>query len=319
MVQAGTLVVGRRHGVQEADERLEVAVRGRGEALLDEVVAGDVDRVDPVHCRSVRAEGSPARGPGVEAGQVEEQPAGWLRVAPGRRAETAEEGRVVDVVVPHQHDEIPEQRRRHGFVHIGGQPELRSHAVRPGSASSGRERRERLGGQGDRLLLVVGQQREQGLGEPGQVPLRDDRLVAVGVAPAGVDRAEDRGGIEGLHERARAVVDRLAGDRHVVGVHHPVDESDEHPLGDQRCLRAATTARSSARYGCSASAASGWWRAMAWSASRRSRSGSPVARGVLERADAQVAARDPREHCSGQHGVSRAPIAPSRPRRASGW
>ena len=36
-----------------------------------EVVAGDVDRVDPVHRRSVRAERAPARGPGVEAGQVE--------------------------------------------------------------------------------------------------------------------------------------------------------------------------------------------------------------------------------------------------------
>ena len=70
-----------------------------------------------------------------------------------------------------------------------------------------------------------------------QVPLGDDRLVAVGVAPAVVDRAEDRGRVVGVHEGARPVVDGLAGDRHVVGVHHAVDEADEHPLRDQRRLR----------------------------------------------------------------------------------
>ena len=51
-----------------------------------------------------------------------------------------------------------------------------------------------------------------------------------------VDRAVDRGRVEGLHERARPVVDGLAGDRHVVGVHDPVDEPDEHPPGHQRRL-----------------------------------------------------------------------------------
>ena len=72
--------------------------------------------------------------------------------------------------------------------------------------------------------------------KPGKVPLRHRRLVAVGVSAAGVDRAEHRRRVEGLHEGARPVVDGLAGDRHVVGVHHPVHEPDEHPLRHQRRL-----------------------------------------------------------------------------------
>ena len=83
------------------------------------------------------------------------------------------------------------------------------------------------------VVAVVVDERQQRLGQPRQVPRRDVRLVAVRVAPAVVDRAEDRGRVERVHERARPVVDRLARDRHVVGVHHAVDEPDEHPLGDR--------------------------------------------------------------------------------------
>src|SRR3712207_8635429 len=57
--------------------------------------------------------------------------------------------------------------------------------------------------------------------------LRDPRLVAVGVAPEAVDRAEHRGRVVGVQEGAGAVVDGLAGDGGVVGVHHAV-RSEEH-------------------------------------------------------------------------------------------
>ena len=67
--------------------------------------------------------------------------------------------------------------------------------------------------------------------------MHDAWLVAEGVATAVVDRAEDRRRVVGVHERARSVVDRLAGDRRVVGVHHAVHEPDEHPAGDERRLR----------------------------------------------------------------------------------
>ncbi len=58
----------------------------------------------------------------------------------------------------------------------------------------------------------------------------DARLVDVGVAAAVVDRAEHRVGLVDVHEGAGAVVDGLAGDRAVVGVHDAVDEAHQHPL-----------------------------------------------------------------------------------------
>ena len=44
-----------------------------------------------------------------------------------------------------------------------------------------------------------------------------------------IDRAEARARIVGVEEGAGTVVDRLAGHRHVVGVHHSVDEADQQP------------------------------------------------------------------------------------------
>ena len=51
-----------------------------------------------------------------------------------------------------------------------------------------------------------------------------------------VDGAEDGGGVVAVDEGARAVINGLAGERHVVGIHHAVDEADAHPLGDERGL-----------------------------------------------------------------------------------
>ena len=48
-----------------------------------------------------------------------------------------------------------------------------------------------------------------------------------------IDRAECFRRIVGVHESARTVVDGLARDGHVVGIHHAVDESELHPMGDQ--------------------------------------------------------------------------------------
>ena len=64
----------------------------------------------------------------------------------------------------------------------------------------------------------------------------DGGLVAVAVAALMVDRAEDSIRIIGVHEGAGAVVDRLAGNGHVVGVHHAVDEAHRLPLCQQRDL-----------------------------------------------------------------------------------
>jgi hypothetical protein len=51
-----------------------------------------------------------------------------------------------------------------------------------------------LGGARTAAVGVVGQQRQQRLGQARQVPARDQRLVAVGVAAAVVDAAEHRAG-----------------------------------------------------------------------------------------------------------------------------
>src|SRR5262250_2830652 len=57
----------------------------------------------------------------------------------------------------------------------------------------------------------------------------------------GVDGAEHRGRIVTIHESAWAVVDGLAGNRHIVGVHHAVDEAHMHPTGNERRLFVAHT------------------------------------------------------------------------------
>ena len=163
------------------------------------------------------------------------------------------------------------------------------------------------------------EQRQQRLGEPGEVPLGDDGLVAVGVAAAVVDRAEHRGRVEGLHEGARSVVDGLAGDRHVVGVHHPVDEADEHPPGHQRRLRRDHRLEQREVRVLGLPPPSGWCRAIAWSASRRSRSTSPVrARRTGSCRPAGGCSRPGRARRRAA-GSRAAPADRSRPRPATGW
>ncbi len=80
------------------------------------------------------------------------------------------------------------------------------------------------------------EEREQGFGEAGEVPVGGGGLVREGVAALAVDGAEDLAGVVGLHEGAGAEVDGLAGDGHVVGVHDAVDEAEGHPVGDERGL-----------------------------------------------------------------------------------
>ena len=48
-----------------------------------------------------------------------------------------------------------------------------------------------------------------------------------------IDGAEHHGRIVRLHESAGSVVDGLARDGGVIGVHHAMDETEEHPLCDQ--------------------------------------------------------------------------------------
>jgi hypothetical protein len=66
--------------------------------------------------------------------------------------------------------------------------------------------------------------------------LRDRRLIAVGVAPRFIDRAESGRRIVRIHEGARSKIDGLSRKRRVVGVHDAMDETDMHPTRGQRSL-----------------------------------------------------------------------------------
>ena len=156
-------------------------------------------------------------------------------------------------------------------------------------------------------LAVVVDQRQQGLGQPGHVPLHDRRLVAVGVAAAVVDGAEHRGRVIGVHERARAVVDRLAGDRGVVGVHDPVHEPGQQPLSYQCCLRPGHPPQ---QFEVAVRGACGL-RVVAVDGEVRQRAQSVRAAGggsVLERAHPQVARGDPGEDRTRQRPLAHHPL-----------
>ena len=115
----------------------------------------------------------------------------------------------------------------------GGRPNLARKRTDILSAESFRISGENCFGNLGRFTRVLSQQGQQGFRETGDVPEPDVRLVAPGIATAGVDGTEDALRVEGVHERARPIVDGLTRDRGVVGVHHPVDEAERHPLGDQ--------------------------------------------------------------------------------------
>ena len=116
------------------------------------------------------------------------------------------------------------------------QPEFPPHPRDPVAPKALPEPSDRLVGQCDRRRLLRMEHRQQCLRKPRDIPLRDLRLIAIGVAPVAVDRAEHRRRIIRLHEGTRPVIDRLARERHVVRVHHPVHETHAHPLRHQARL-----------------------------------------------------------------------------------
>ena len=74
-----------------------------------------------------------------------------------------------------------------------------------------------------------------GFEQTSHVPRPDVRLVGVAVASTtgvgGVGRPVD---VKGFEPAVGAVVDGEPVNRHVVGVHHAVNEADAHPVGDHR-------------------------------------------------------------------------------------
>ena len=122
------------------------------------------------------------------------------------------------------------------MLHRTAQAQLGAQPGQPIMLVARHETVDDLGGQLDRPAFVVGDQRQQGFRQAGQVPAGNAGLRLVGIAPHLVDGTEHRARIEGLHESAGAEVDALAGNSHVVGVHHAVNKARMHPLRDQRRL-----------------------------------------------------------------------------------
>ncbi len=234
------------HHLDQVGERAQVAIGGGGEGVLHQMVAGDVHRIDQVHrrgdlvirARVVGPSALPPHRPRVERGGVGAHRPRRLGVAAHHVGERPQERRHVRALLLQQCEQVVDERAVHRVVvvAVGTEAELGAHHVQPVRRVPLGEAVQRCRGQFDRGLLRVGDERQQGLGEAGQVPLGDARLLTVRVTTAVVDGAEHRGVVVAIHERARPVVDRLARDRHVVGVHHAMDEADRHPPCDQRRL-----------------------------------------------------------------------------------
>jgi hypothetical protein len=151
--------------------------------------------------------------------------------AVGRVGETAKCLREIDVLRVQQGQEVVGQRQI--LRRLAAQAELGAHDGEPVVFVTRRERVDHARRERDRAVGVGIEQGQQRLGQARQIPAGDQRLVAIGIAPAGVDRAEDRVGVEVVHEGAGAVVDGFARQGHVVGVHDAVDEAHAHPARDQ--------------------------------------------------------------------------------------
>jgi len=91
----------------------------------------------------------------------------------------------------------------------------------------------RVGQLFDCLIFVRGDLRDQRFCQSGKVSEQDRRLIAISIAPLGVDGAEHRTRRISAHKSIGLIIYGLAGDRHIVGVSHPADETDIHPTRHQ--------------------------------------------------------------------------------------
>ena len=114
-----------------------------------------------------------------------------------------------------------------------GEPELGAHHGEPLAFVNLLEAVQGILRHANRVFSFVMHQRQEALGQTGEVPLGDEGLVGIGVASLVIYGAEDRIGGEDVHESTGSVIDRFSGKGHVVGVHDPVDKAYSHPVSDQ--------------------------------------------------------------------------------------
>src|ERR1039457_2991503 len=99
------------------------------------------------------------------------------------------------------------------------QSDLAAHAGEPVFFETWCENRERLRREFDRALLDRIDQWQQGFSEAREIPAPRVYLVRIGITSVAVDRTKYLCGIVGVQTRAGSKIDRLARDRHVVGIY----------------------------------------------------------------------------------------------------
>ena len=128
------------------------------------------------------------------------EPKGWIcqeqRIGERLCAQIAKRVCKIGPVGVHEAEEIVDERSVCRF--FIAQAELASHAFEPVVLKMLAEASHGIRGLLHGQRLVVVQQRQQRFGQPGQIPLRDVRLVAVGVAAVLVDGAKYCGRIIGI-------------------------------------------------------------------------------------------------------------------------
>ena len=179
------------------------------------------------------------------------------------------------------------------------QPQLGAEFRQPGPVEMHAELLQHLLGGVHCLALRIAQQRQERLGQAGKVPLGYARLVAVGVAALVVYGTIDSLRMIGVHEGAGAIVNGLAAEQHVVGVHHPVDEAERLPLRHQPRLGLADAiqqrqGRHGRRLGLRIVAGNDMLH------QRFQRRAVAAGGGILHSADADMALRHPRQDSAGQ-------------------
>src|ERR1700722_3602290 len=95
-------------------------------------------------------------------------------------------------------------------IFAAGEPELVAHTGEPALLKSGGKYGDRLIRKLDRSVSVRIEERQQSLGEPCKIPLRDLHLIPVGVAPQFIDCAKRLRRIVRIEEGARSKINRLA-------------------------------------------------------------------------------------------------------------
>ena len=126
------------------------------------------------------------------------------------------------------------QKPRHQCRVRHSQAQLRRHApgdggieARFGPFDHGAQIRQRL------FRVFRRDQGGQRFRQPRKVPPRQNRLVAIGITPPMIDRGKHRPQIIGIQKGAGAIIDGFPRQGAIVGVHHPMHETNRHPLRDQ--------------------------------------------------------------------------------------